>query len=118
MITHHSESHYDLSVDVYAFAILAYEIVSGKEPYFELGRERNKPFVLANKVVMGYRPQRVKGITNKMWNLLCKCWSEQPEKRPTFEYIYNELSKDRKFFFEKLLYVHLYYYMFQYCMFT
>lgn len=35
------EEQYDLSVDVYAFAILAYEIVSGKEPYFELVNERN-----------------------------------------------------------------------------
>lgn len=93
------DEHYDPSVDVYAFSILTYEIVSNKEPYFELG-EKVTPYTFMDKVIKGYRPKRVPGITDKMWNLLCRCWSGEAKERPTFEYIFNELSKDRSYFSE------------------
>lgn len=46
---------YDSAVDVYAFSIMAYEIVTGKVPYYELANV--SPFVFANKVISGYCPK-------------------------------------------------------------
>ena len=66
------DEHYDASVDVFAFSILAYQVITGKSPYFELGGKIKK-FSLAHKVINSYRPKRVDGITNKMWSLLCRC---------------------------------------------
>ncbi|KAK8835520.1 hypothetical protein M9Y10_044362 [Tritrichomonas musculus] len=94
------EEHYGTSVDVYAFSIIAYEIVSGKQSYFELD-ETISPFVLGNKIMEGYRPKYAKGITKKMWNLLCRCWDNRPEKRPTFDGIFNELSTDISSYFSE-----------------
>lgn len=86
------DSHYDSSVDVYAFAILAYEIVTGKDPYHELGKVTS--FKLANKVMKGYRPKFEKNITKKMKTLLSRCWDENPTERPTFDEIYRLLTTD------------------------
>ena len=83
---------YNSSVDVYAFSMLAYEIVSGKEPYFELGKLL--PVQLALKVEKGYRPTLNVGMTRKMKNLLSRCWSPNEEELPSFDEICKLLSSD------------------------
>lgn len=95
------EKHYDSSIDVYAFSILAYEIVSNEKPYSELG-ESIFGYHLIPKVNSGHRPKRTPSITDKMWSLLCQCWSDNPSERPTFEYIFNELKSDRSYFLESV----------------
>lgn len=86
------EHNYDFSVDVYSFAILAYEIASGQEPYKELGNIT--PFNLAFKVASGYRPKFNKNVTEKMKELLSKCWNEDVNERPSFNEIFQMLSND------------------------
>lgn len=85
-------------MDVYAFAILAYEIVTGKNPYHELGKVT--PFKLANKVMRGYRPKFDNTISKKMKNLLSRCWDENISQRPSFDEIYKLLISDFSFFEE------------------
>lgn len=94
------DSHYNSSVDVYAFSILAYEIVTGKSPYFELGKLT--PFKLINKVTKGYRPKFTKNMTKKMKTLLSRCWDENTSERPTFDEIYKLLSTDFSFIDEEV----------------
>lgn len=92
------DENYGPSIDVYAFAILAYEIASGHEAYFER-IEKESSFKLILKIINGERPIRTKGITDKMWNLLVKCWSDKPEERPSFDEIFNELTSDANSYF-------------------
>ncbi|KAK8844443.1 hypothetical protein M9Y10_024301 [Tritrichomonas musculus] len=86
------EDSYGSSVDVYAFSILAYEIVTGDSPYGDLGSLSS--FVFANKVMSGYRPKLNSKIPRKMQNLLSRCWSDNPHDRPSFDEIFEELSSD------------------------
>ncbi|KAK8847145.1 hypothetical protein M9Y10_019728 [Tritrichomonas musculus] len=95
------DTNYDETVDVYAFAILAYEIVTGNEPYSELGKNVT-PFVLANKVMSGYRPKFPNSTNAKMIDLLSSCWSENANERPSFEKIYTLLSNDFSYFDETI----------------
>lgn len=95
------EIDYDPSVDVYAFAILAYEIVTGKEPYYELGPNLTS-FLLASKVMSGYRPKFSNDATEKMINLLSRCWSDNASERPSFDEIYSLLSNDFSYFDEPI----------------
>lgn len=92
------------AVDVYAFSIIAYEIITGKKPFYELG-ESISLFVLANKIMSGYRPQ-FKGleedVTEKMQNLLSRCWSTNIEERPSFDEIFDQLSSDFSYFNENI----------------
>ena len=75
-------------VDVHAYGILAYEIVTGKVPYYELGEVT--PFVLANKAMSRF----TSNVPEKMQELIKKCWSDNPSDRPSFDEIFKTLSSD------------------------
>ncbi|KAF7377544.1 Protein kinase domain-containing protein [Mycena sanguinolenta] len=67
--------------DIYAFACVCYEILTGQVPFHEL---RITSVVI--KVVGGYRPSRPTsspGVFDDLWELLRSCWEEEAEKRPT-----------------------------------
>lgn len=88
-----NKGHFGFGIDVYSFAIMAYEIVSGKEPFSENGIPISY-FKLISKVASGQRPKLDEGITEQMKELLKRCWSQDIEKRPSFDEIFNELSSN------------------------
>lgn len=79
-------------IDVYAFAILAYEIITGKEPYSEF--KNLTPYQFWQRIIKGSRPTWIKGIPEKTRDLIEKCWSSDVDERPTFEEIFEMLSQD------------------------
>ena len=42
----------------------------------------------------GERPEFTDGITKKMRQLLNLCWSQDAQERPSFDFIFNKISKD------------------------
>lgn len=93
------EGHFSTGVDVYAFAILAYEIASGQEPY----EEKGKHITLSNlirKVLVGQRPKFTDSITEPMWELVTRCWDKDASSRPSFDEIFQELSTNFSLFNE------------------
>lgn len=95
-----NKGHFGFGIDVYAFAFLAYEIVSGKEPYSKNGKSISFP-ELVKKVYLGERPEFGVGFTEKMKNLIARCWSKNIDERPSFNEIFNELSNDFASFFDE-----------------
>lgn len=93
------KKHYDSSVDVYAFSMLAYEIITGKIPFYEI-IETTNAYALGIKVIDGYRPKWPKFVPKKTKELISKCWDDNPRKRPTFAKIYSKLSSDFSYFNE------------------
>ncbi|KAK8871543.1 hypothetical protein M9Y10_007275 [Tritrichomonas musculus] len=87
------EDKYGPGIDVYSFAILAYEIVSGKEPFSTRGKPI-KLVDLGNKVMSGGRPEFTEGVTEKMKDLITQCWSQDYKDRPSFDEIFKKLSTD------------------------
>ncbi|KAK8845979.1 hypothetical protein M9Y10_020917 [Tritrichomonas musculus] len=87
------EYHRGNSADVYSFGILAYQIVTGKIPYFELGQELSAA-ELSQKILNGYRPQFTGDVTDSMKSLISCCWSDKIEERPSFFEIFVKLSTD------------------------
>lgn len=79
------KEHYGTGIDVYAFGILAYEIVTGIEPF----SEKRKPATL--KTLVKNFPEN---ITEKMKELVSRCWSRDAKERPTFDEIFQLLSTD------------------------
>lgn len=76
--------------DVYSFAILCYEVLSGGKYPFE---GEGSPIAMLYKVaVERARPARPDGISDDMWWLLERCWAHDPKERPTFEEIEHELQ--------------------------
>lgn len=80
---------YNQSVDVYSFAILSWQIVTGKVPFREMGKK-----AYFDRVVIG--GQRLK--LDKRWpksfqTLLTQCWHEDKTQRPSFTKIVTELEQ-------------------------
>ena len=71
--------------DVFAFAMLAVEVFSGKVPF---GNMRNESVVI--QIASGKRPPKPQaaeqlGLSPEMWKFIEKCWSANPNKRPTID---------------------------------
>ena len=78
--------------------MIAYEIVTGEQPFSELGKISSAIF--SNKVNDGYRPKFKQSVPYKMQRLISRCWSRRKSERPTLEEIFNELSNDKTYFNE------------------
>ena len=71
--------------DVFAFAMLAVEVFTGKIPF---GEQKNEAAVL--RISQGGRPEMPQnaqetGLTADIWNVLQSCWQQNPKKRPTMQ---------------------------------
>ncbi|GCC34906.1 proto-oncogene tyrosine-protein kinase receptor Ret isoform X1 [Chiloscyllium punctatum] len=80
---------YTSQSDVWSFGILLWEIVTlGGNPYPGIAPER-----LFNLLKTGYRMERPENCSEEMYNLMLRCWKQEPDKRPTFAEISKELEK-------------------------
>ena len=81
---------YDEKVDVYSFAVLLY-LLFNQKPRFEDGDELKTPFRFMEEVIRGVRFARGDNIPDFYWDLICKCWSQDPKDRPSFVEIVEHL---------------------------
>merc|ERR1712176_1490584 len=72
---------YGLSIDVYSFGILIWEIFSLREAYEKFNREKH----YKEAVVEGKRPKIAKHWPFVIKNLIERCWHRSPEERPSFQ---------------------------------
>lgn len=71
--------------DIFAFAMLAVEVFSGRVPF---GSMKNESVVI--QIASGKRPAKPPaaeqlGLTAEMWKFIGKCWTANPNKRPTID---------------------------------
>lgn len=91
-----NDDDYGKEVDVYAFGILAYEIITGKQPYSDITNVYN----LMARIINGERPKKEKCISGKMFELIERCWNQDPKERPTFSEVFDILKSDISLFKE------------------
>jgi len=70
---------------VFAFAMLAVEVLTGRVPFGNVG---NIPVVI--QIVGGKRPAKPQtaeqlGLTAEMWEFVEKCWTGNPNERSTID---------------------------------
>ena len=89
---------YDYRIDVYAFGILMYEIISDSFAYsnFEISDFEFKAKILNEN----YRPKFEVPINEPLQKLIEKCWSNDPKDRPTFDEIFDKFATKSDFFLE------------------
>jgi hypothetical protein len=78
-------------VDVYAFGILMYEIISGQVPYFE--RNFNDMYELRRFVTEGGRPCIDSNWSHTLVTIMIDCWSVNSTERPSFTAIVQTLQR-------------------------
>ena len=79
--------------DVFAYAMFAVEVFTGKIPFEE---QKNEAVVL--RISQGGRPEmpenaQAVGLTDEMWKILDSCWQQTPKKRPTMEEVVRRWEK-------------------------
>jgi len=79
---------YSLKVDIYAFAIILWELLSGQDPYVGL----------TSMQVMNHVANRKRPLINPTWDqglvqLMQKCWDQEPQYRPAAVDIIDVLDK-------------------------
>ncbi|KAI9004497.1 kinase-like domain-containing protein [Hyaloraphidium curvatum] len=68
--------------DVYAFAMLCYEVCSGgKFPFDDIP---NLVALVRSVVFDRSRPARPPKVPDSFWSLVERCWTHEPSQRPTF----------------------------------
>lgn len=68
--------------DVYAFAMVCYEVLSkGRSPFDDLP---NVAAMLYKVAVERARPARPNGVPDAVWKMVERCWAHEPEDRPDF----------------------------------
>lgn len=87
-----SKAKYTKAGDVYAFSIIIYELITNLKPF-----ENINFYLLPVKVTKGFRPDLNNQVPEAYSNLIRDCWSQDPEKRPTFDDILNRLINDHGF---------------------
>lgn len=94
------DNGYGKGVDVYAFSMIAYELLTDKEPYFDLQNNNKNPSLedLWNRICQGTRPKFTENVPEKMIKLISQCWSQNPEERPSFSEIFQQLTSDLSFY--------------------
>lgn len=84
---------YDKKVDVYAFGILMYEVITDSFSYPELESGEISDLCFRFKVVSeNYRPKFNIKIKESIKQLIEQCWATDPNKRPTFNEIFHKLA--------------------------
>ncbi|KXZ46953.1 hypothetical protein GPECTOR_39g447 [Gonium pectorale] len=80
---------YNEKSDVFSFGVLAYEVLAGEQlviSVFNTCRAAQMgirdPTGYAELVARGYRPPRLRCLSDAAWSLISACWHEDPVQRP------------------------------------
>uniref|UniRef100_A0A0K0FNZ7 Tyrosine-protein kinase receptor torso (inferred by orthology to a D. melanogaster protein) n=1 Tax=Strongyloides venezuelensis TaxID=75913 RepID=A0A0K0FNZ7_STRVS len=72
--------------DIWSFGMVVYEMYSfGEVPFDEI-----EPTELLDHITKGNRPQRPEFASEEIYNIMHRCWKENPEDRPTFDELMSE----------------------------
>jgi hypothetical protein len=92
---------YGEPADVFSFAMVVYELVSGFEPHkveksvflCVINIKGLDPLKYANMVAYeNYRPPLPQNCSAQWEKLILSCWSQKPEQRPTFKKLLTDLQ--------------------------
>ena len=92
-------NEYTKKGDVYSFAFIVYEIITGEKPFCEI---ENMNDVLEKIINENKRPVLKESIPMSYKKLIERCWSQEQSERPTFEEIVYFLEMDSGFITDKI----------------
>ena len=91
------ECEYSKATDVYAFAMIAYEILTNEKPFGKC----NFPELISN-LTKGKRPEIGDFVPESYKKLIMNCWEQDSSNRPTFDEIIEELKENPGFITETI----------------
>ena len=83
-----SEGMYSVQSDVWAYGVVLWEIFTyGQTPYESMGY-----LMVMNFLQMGSRLGAPEGCYKQVYALMQRCWNAQPELRPSFTWLHDDIS--------------------------
>ncbi|XP_078377520.1 tyrosine-protein kinase receptor Tie-1-like [Oculina patagonica] len=83
---------YTTQSDVWSYGVLLYEILTvGGSPYPGIQAQQ-----IARKLQEGFRMPKPKHVDNKLYQIMLKCWEENPSNRPTFAELKDTMKEMEK----------------------
>ena len=82
---------YDLSTDIHSFAMFLFELLTLEKPYGKITDRRQLNRLICSEEK---RPSLNRICASGMRDLISKCWSTEPQKRPDFDYILECLNTE------------------------
>lgn len=87
---------YSLSVDVYSFGVLFWQLCALSIPYSGYSCKMHAEFVVGK----GHRPKPEASWPSSWTSLMRQCWRVEPKERPSFEHIYKVMNEEVNFWTE------------------
>ncbi|KAK8898251.1 hypothetical protein M9Y10_000529 [Tritrichomonas musculus] len=91
-------NEFSKSGDVYSFSIIVYELFVCEEPFKDFGLNT----LYSKVIVAGERPEFKHPIPRCYRDLITRCWSPDPNARPTFQDIVKELRTNKEFIIDTI----------------
>ena len=91
-----NKQHYKMSADIYSFAITMYEVFSWEEAYPK--KDFKFPWKIAEFVVSGQRFKKIDSIPDRLYQIICCAWKQEPDERPSVGTIGNWIEEEMKQF--------------------
>ncbi|RHZ82528.1 hypothetical protein Glove_109g84 [Diversispora epigaea] len=88
---------YTKAADVYSFALVAYELITGLPPYHDVAHDKD----LAFKICNGFRPKIPFHTPKLITQIIMRCWDARTTHRPKFEELDKVLTRYYNDYFEK-----------------
>ncbi|KAG8923744.1 hypothetical protein FRC01_012400 [Tulasnella sp. 417] len=85
------EGNYTTASDLYAFASLLLEILSGQPPYYKLSYDQATAQITQRKKPSPEDHQALSS-SSPLWELMQRCWSTLPSDRPKMEEVHTSLE--------------------------
>ncbi|XP_067030245.1 fibroblast growth factor receptor 3-like isoform X2 [Acropora muricata] len=83
-----TQGRYTTKSDVWSFGVVLYEIFTiGGQPY-----PRTNARKLVELLASGYRMPKPNHVAEALYQIMRNCWQEEPEDRPSFEQLRQELK--------------------------
>ncbi|XP_070556916.1 tyrosine-protein kinase STK-like [Ptychodera flava] len=79
---------FTIKSDIWSFGVLSFEIISrGQVPYAALGNQET-----LDRISSGWRMPKPHKCPEALYEVMMKCWEEEPKSRPTFEFLFSFLD--------------------------
>lgn len=93
-----NDNKYDMSIDVYSFSLIMFQLLTGSEKPFDLSKI--DPASFKKRIISGLRPEFNVPVKEPLQTLIKQCWSEKPSDRLTFEQLFQKLAYEPEYYLD------------------